>query len=293
MTEETVSATSEDSRAAEARDARTVISLYHVGLEYQGHSALADVSFQLGNGEFAFVVGPSGAGKSSILRLITMDEFATSGEVVVGSFVASRIKRRQIPALRREIGIVFQDFRLLEDRSVEDNVAFAQLVVGISRSEIKKNVARVLNWVGLYHKRQQDVRTLSGGEKQRVAIARAVVNRPKILLADEPTGNLDPEVSQDVLDILFRINAGGTAVVMTTHDHIMVRQYGERILSLEQGKVISDLERVAGGRLREERSVAERRIRDGAEGYRQRERAGWDSELLRSNSSDEPERHNV
>jgi ABC-type lipoprotein export system ATPase subunit len=134
---------------------------------------------------------------------------------------------------------------------------------------------------------------LSGGEKQRVAIARAVVNRPKILLADEPTGNLDPEVSQDVLDILFRINAGGTAVVMTTHDHIMVRQYGERILSLEQGKVISDLERVAGGRLREERSVAERRIRDGAEGYRQRERAGWDSELLRSNSSDEPERHNV
>jgi cell division transport system ATP-binding protein len=147
MTEPTATAASEDARLAEARDPRTVISLYHVGLDYKGHRALEDVSFQLGNGEFAFVVGPSGAGKSSILRLITMDEFATTGEVVVGSFVASRMQRKQIPSLRREIGVVFQDFRLLDDRSVEDNVAFAQLVVGISRSEIKKNVARVLNWV--------------------------------------------------------------------------------------------------------------------------------------------------
>lgn len=264
-------------------DARTVISLYHVNLDYDGHRALDDVSFQIANGEFVFVVGPSGAGKSSILRLVTMDEFATTGEVVVGSFIGSRMKRSQIPRLRREVGMVFQDFRLLDDRTVEDNVAFAQLVVGISRSMIKKNVARVLNWVGLYHKRQQDVRTLSGGERQRVAIARAVVNRPKILLADEPTGNLDPEVSQDVLDLLFRINAGGTAVVMTTHDHIMVRQFGERILSLENGRVVSDLERVGGSRSRQERAVAERRIRDEAEGYRQREKVGWDGELLSAN----------
>lgn len=265
------------------RDPRTVIALYHVNLDYEGHRALDDVSFQIGNGEFVFVVGPSGAGKSSILRLITMEEFATSGELVVGSFVASRMKRGQIPKLRREIGVVFQDFRLLDDRTVEDNVAFAQLVVGISRSQMKINVARVLNWVGLYHKRNQDVRTLSGGERQRVSIARAVVNRPKILLADEPTGNLDPEVSQDVLDLLFRINAGGTAVVMTTHDHLMVRQFGERILSLEDGRVISDLERIGGSRLRDERLLAERRIRDAAEGYRERERAGWGGELLSAN----------
>src|SRR5690606_29834011 len=121
--------------------------------------------------------------------------------------------KRDVPYLRREIGVVFQDFRLLTDRSVEENVAFAQMVIGVPRAQTKTNVARVLNWVGLYHKRNQNVRTLSGGEQQRVAIARAIVNQPKILLADEPTGNLDPEVSQDVIDLLFRINAAGTAVL--------------------------------------------------------------------------------
>ena len=226
-----------------SQEARQIISLYHVSLRYGPYTALDDVSFSVDNGEFLFVVGPSGAGKSSILRLILMQEQPTSGQVQVGRYLSTRLRQRDVPYLRREIGVVFQDFRLLTDRSVEDNVAFAQMVIGVPRAQTKVNVARVINWVGLYHKRNQSVRTLSGGEQQRVAIARAIVNQPKILLADEPTGNLDPEVSQDVLDLLFRINAAGTAVIMSTHDHHMVRQYGERILSLENGRVLADVER--------------------------------------------------
>ena len=215
------------------QEMRQIISFYHVNLRYGDTSALSDVSFSVDNGEFLFVVGPSGAGKSSALRLVLMQERPTDGQVQVGRFLSTRVRRKEIPLLRREIGVVFQDFRLLTDRSVEENVAFAQMVIGVPRAEIKRNVARVINWVGLYHKRNQIARTLSGGEQQRVAIARAIVNQPKILLADEPTGNLDPEVSQEVIDLLFRINAAGTAVVMSTHDHLMVRQYGQRVLSLE------------------------------------------------------------
>ena len=265
------------SGSAGARDVRSVISLYHVSLRYGDQLALDDVSFSVGNGEFVFVVGPSGAGKSSILRLVTMDDFPTGGEIIVGRFISSKIKRKQIPMLRREIGVVFQDFRLLEDRTVEDNVAFAQLVTGVSRADSKRNVLHVLNAVGLYHKRGQAVRTLSGGEQQRVAIARAVVNRPKILLADEPTGNLDPAVSQDVIDLLFRINAGGTAVVMSTHDHLMVRQYGQRIIALENGKVASDMERYRAKPQGDRRVLAERQLREDEQLYRPRTTKLWDS----------------
>ena len=263
-------------------DPRTVIALYHASLTYGEFHALEDVSFRVDNGEFVFLVGPSGAGKSSVLRLILMDEMPTQGQVMVGRFLSTRVKRRDIPQLRREVGMVFQDFRLLDDRSVEDNVAFAQMVIGVSRSEIKKNVARVLNWVGLYHRRNQDVRTLSGGEKQRVAIARAIVNRPKILLADEPTGNLDPDVSQEVIDLLFRINASGTSVVMSTHDHHMVRQYGERVVYLEDGRLVGDVDRFAARKSHSEKPVASRAVRQDEEGAIERVIEHWESGFLES-----------
>ena len=230
-------------------DPRAVIGFYHVDLAYGASFALRDVTFQVTNGEFVCITGPSGAGKSSILRLITMDAFPTGGQVIVRGMLASRMNRRLIPKLRREIGFVYQDFRLLEDRSVYDNVAFAQLVVGVPGAEIKRNVTKALSQVGLWQKRDQRPPTLSGGEQQRVAIARAVVNSPKILLADEPTGNLDPAVAQDIVDLLFEINDAGTCVVFSTHDHDIVKSFGQRVLVLEQGALVSD----------ETRFLAERR----------------------------------
>jgi cell division transport system ATP-binding protein len=264
-----------DALPESAQESRSVVSLYHANLRYGQFAALDDVSIKIDNGEFVFLVGPSGAGKSSILRLILMDEKPTGGEVQVGRFLASKIRRREIPLVRREVGCVFQDFRLLLDRSVEENVAFAQLVIGVSRSETKRNVAQVLNWVGLYHKRNQITRTLSGGEQQRVAIARAIVNRPKILLADEPTGNLDPEVTQEVLDLLFRVNAAGTAVLMSTHDHLMVRQFGERVISLSEGQVVADLERYRPAERTDPRALADRRVTANEAGMRERSVQSW------------------
>jgi cell division transport system ATP-binding protein len=258
------------------QDTRQIISFYHVDLRYGDTAALDDVSFSVDNGEFLFVVGPSGAGKSSVLRLVLMEERPTDGQVQVGRFLSTRVRRKEIPLLRREIGVVFQDFRLLTDRSVEENVAFAQMVIGVPRAEIKRNVARVINWVGLYHKRNQIARTLSGGEQQRVAIARAIVNQPKILLADEPTGNLDPEVSQEVIDLLFRINAAGTAVVMSTHDHLMVRQYGQRVLTLEDGRVTGDVERYRAQRPEQARPLAERAVRADEPGAVARSPERWE-----------------
>jgi cell division transport system ATP-binding protein len=269
-----------DSAAATQLDARTVIALYHATLRYDENLALDDVSFHVDNGEFVFLVGPSGAGKSSVLRLIMMEEMPSDGQVLVGRYLSTRVKRKDIPHLRREIGVVFQDFRLLSERSVEENVAFAQMVLGVSRAQIKKNVAQVLNWVGLYHKRKQSARTLSGGEQQRVAIARAIINRPKILLADEPTGNLDPEVSQEVIDLLFRINAAGTSVVMSTHDHLMVRQYGERIVSLAAGKLVGDVDRLRVRKDHSRRAVAERAVRRDDPAAIRREAEHWEHAIL-------------
>jgi cell division transport system ATP-binding protein len=221
-------------------DPRAIINFYHVWLTYRDQTALADVTFSISNGEFVCITGPSGAGKSSVLRLITMDLFPTRGQVVVRGMVSTRMRRRKISHLRREIGFVFQDFRLLDDRSVEDNVAFAQVVVGVPRATIKKNVMRVLTQVGLWDKRGRHPHELSGGEQQRVAIARAMVNSPKILLADEPTGNLDPTTAQEIIDLLFRINDGGTCVVFSTHDHEIVRTFGRRVMVVEDGKLVSD-----------------------------------------------------
>ena len=224
-------------------DPRVIIAFYHVQLRYRDQTALNDITFSVGNGEFVCLTGPSGAGKSSVLRLITMDLFPTQGQVVVRGMVSTRMRRRRIPQLRREIGFVFQDFRLLEDRSVHDNVAFVQLVVGTPRAEIKKNVMRVLTQVGLWDKRDRLPHQLSGGEQQRVAIARAMVNSPKILLADEPTGNLDPVTAQEIIDLLFRINDGGTCVLFSTHDHEIVKTFGQRVMLFRDGRLVSDVER--------------------------------------------------
>jgi cell division transport system ATP-binding protein len=220
-----------------------VISFHHVDLQYKDQKALADVHFSVDNGEFLCLTGPSGAGKSSILRLIAMDAFATKGEVMVRGLLASKMNRRKIPTLRREIGFVFQDFRLLHDRSIEDNISFAQLVVGVPRGQIIRNVMRVLTQVGLYGKRHRRPHELSGGEQQRVAIARAMVNSPKILLADEPTGNLDPVTAQEIIDLLFRINDSGTCVVFSTHDHQIVKTFGQRVIVIQDGRVVSDVKR--------------------------------------------------
>jgi cell division transport system ATP-binding protein len=231
-------------------DPRTIIGFYHVDLTYGETFALRDVSFSVANGEFLCITGPSGAGKSSILRLIAMDAFPSKGQVIVRGMVSTRMNRRRVPRLRREIGYVFQDFRLLEDRSVYDNVAFAQLVVGVPSAEIKRNVMRVLTHVGLWDMRHRRPRALSGGEQQRVAIARAMVNSPKILLADEPTGNLDPVVAQEVIDLLFQINDGGTCVIFSTHDHEIVKTFGQRVMVIDHGCLVSDEERRVDRRAR-------------------------------------------
>jgi cell division transport system ATP-binding protein len=219
---------------------RNVINIYHLSKKYGGKFALKDINLTVANGEFVFLVGPSGAGKSTLLRLIYMDEFPTEGQVVVGPFVSTKMSRRKIPYLRRKIGVVFQDFRLLDDRNVFENVAIAMRVTGEKSFEIKRKVIQVLNQVGLYHKRNDYPSSLSGGEQQRVAVARAVVNSPAILLADEPTGNLDPEVTEEILKLLFRINASGTAVLMATHDLSLVEKFGQRILFLRDSKLEED-----------------------------------------------------
>ncbi len=232
-----------DPREKEPQDPRTVIGFYHVDLAYKDQMALRNISFSATNGEFLCLTGPSGAGKSSILRLIAMDAFPTKGQVIIRGMLASKMNRRKVPLLRREIGYVFQDFRLLEDRSIYDNVAFAQLVVGVRSAMIKMNVMRVLTQVGLWNKRHRLPRQLSGGEQQRAAIARAMVNSPKILLADEPTGNLDPVNAQETIDLLFRINDSGTCVIFSTHDHQIVKAFGERVIVMKEGRITSDIHR--------------------------------------------------
>ena len=202
-----------------------MIRLTRVRKEYPRTGvALHDVSLFVNKGEFVFLTGPSGAGKSTILKLIFADEFPTSGEVKVGNVSSATMRRRDIATLRRKLGIVFQDFRLLEDRTVEANVGFALEVTGAPRSVIGPRVAKLLTQVGLASKAQAYPRELSGGEQQRVAIARALVNGPLAILADEPTGNLDERATRGIFQLLRDINASGTAVIMATHDLELVRQ---------------------------------------------------------------------
>lgn len=202
--------------------------------------ALRDVSFHIAKGEFVFLTGHSGAGKSTALKLVYAEEFPTSGEVRVSGYVTSQLKRSEIPRLRRRLGIVFQDFRLLEDRTAEENVAFALEATGARRSTIGPKVMRVLAQVGLAAKALAYPRELSGGEQQRVAIARALVNDPLVLLADEPTGNLDERAARGVFQLLRDINASGTAVIMATHNLELVRQTAYRVIELQDGAVVYD-----------------------------------------------------
>ena len=205
-----------------------------------GALALKDVTFHVSKGEFVFLTGHSGAGKSTIMRLLFAEQRPTQGEVRVSGFAVSSIGTSEIPRLRRRLGIVFQDFRLLEDRTAAENVAFALEVTGARRDTIPARVMRVLTQVGLAAKARAHPRELSGGEQQRVAIARALVNDPAILLADEPTGNLDERATRGVFQLLREINGGGTVVVMATHDLDLVRQAPFRTIELRDGAVVYD-----------------------------------------------------
>ena len=206
----------------------------------KGSLALKDVSFHIAKGEFAFLTGHSGAGKSTVLRLIYAEDRPTSGEVRVSGYTVGDLPARDVPHLRRRLGIVFQDFRLLEDRTAEENVAFALEVTGARSATIPARVMRVLTQVGLAAKAQAYPRELSGGEQQRVAIARALVNEPTVLLADEPTGNLDERATRGVIQLLRDINASGTAVAMATHDLELVRSAPYRVIELREGAVVFD-----------------------------------------------------
>ncbi len=206
----------------------------------RGGMAVKDLTFRIAKGEWAFLTGHSGAGKSTILKLISADLRPTGGELRVSGFSIGELTKREIPKLRRRLGIVFQDFRLLQDRTAEENVAFALEVTGARPDSIPARVQRVLTQVGLASRARAYPTELSGGEQQRVAIARALVNDPPILLADEPTGNLDERSSRGVFQLLREINAGGTCVVMATHELALVRQTDYRVLELREGAVVFD-----------------------------------------------------
>ena len=202
--------------------------------------AIKNVSFEIDKGEFVFLVGHSGAGKSTLLKLVSMSERPTKGEVRVSGFSSATLKPRELPQLRRRLGIVFQDFRLLPDRTAEQNIAFALEVIGTPRASIGPRVARLLTQVGLASKATQFPHELSGGEQQRVAIARALANDPFVLLADEPTGNLDDRATHAIYLLLREINASGTAVLMATHDVALIQRAGMRFLEMEHGELVFD-----------------------------------------------------
>ena len=214
-----------------------MIQFYNVDLNINKKTILYRITLQVKRGEFVYLIGPSGAGKSSILKLIYFDEFPDSGTVIVNQYSSAKLKRKQIPFLRRSVGVVFQDFKLLPDRNVFDNIAFALRVTGVKSSEVSKKVIQVLTEVGIGHKRNQYPHELSGGEQQSVAIARALVNEPFVLLADEPTGNLDPKSALEILEILEKINNRGTAVLMATHNYSLIKNFPHRIIEIRNGEI--------------------------------------------------------
>ncbi|KAA3655932.1 MAG: cell division ATP-binding protein FtsE [Calditrichaeota bacterium] len=214
------------------------VNFTNVTSRYENGEGISEANFSLQQGEFAFLSGPSGAGKTTILKLILMALFPQSGTVEVGNFSSFNIKRTEIPLLRRQVGCVFQDFRLLEDRNVYENIAFVLRIIGHREKYIKRRTFRMLAEVGLSHKRNQMPAQLSGGEQQRVAIARAMANDPFIILADEPTGNLDPETAAGILDLFKIINDRGTAVLMATHNKNLIDKYPYRIIYLQHGRVV-------------------------------------------------------
>jgi len=216
-----------------------VIETQSLGKTYgRGLYALRDLNLKVDRGEFAFLTGPSGAGKSTLLRLLLLEESPTEGEVLVAGRNLSHLTRDEIQAYRRTVGFVFQDFKLIPTKTIFENVSFVQRVLGRPVEEQRRNTYQVLKWVGLQHRLNALPQELSGGEQQRVAIARALVNEPHLVLADEPTGNLDPDLSLEIMNLFREINARGTTVLVATHDRELIRRVGRRTLTLEQGAVV-------------------------------------------------------
>ncbi|MGE5402231.1 MAG: cell division ATP-binding protein FtsE [Ignavibacteriales bacterium] len=215
-----------------------MLEFNNVTFEYPNQLVLSDLNYSMKPGEFTFLVGKSGAGKSTFLQLIYMNIAPKSGHVRFEKYDSRMMNARELPDLRRKIGIIFQDFRLLDDRSVYDNLAFILEVTGSPVKEVRKKVFHVLSEVGLLHKQKNLPHELSGGEQQRIAIARAIINNPLLILADEPTGNLDPETSNEILELLKKINSRGTSVILATHNYDLVRKYNARIIKLENGKAV-------------------------------------------------------
>lgn len=221
-----------------------IITLEHVSKSYSNSiHAVSDVTLHIQKGEFVFIAGPSGSGKSTLIKLLLRELTPTSGRVIVNNYDLSKLRRRKIAKFRRNIGVVFQDFRLLRDRNIYENVAFAQRVIEVPPRQIKKNVPIVLSLVGLAGKYKAMPRQLSGGEQQRVALARALVNNPPILLADEPTGNLDPRNSWEIMKLLEEINKRGTTVVVVTHNREIVNAMRKRVITVKKGVIVSDEEK--------------------------------------------------
>jgi len=219
-----------------------MIKMFHVTKRYEKeYVALNDLTLHIPKGDFAFVSGPSGAGKSTLLRLLIREEAATSGQIIVNGRNFATVPDHQIPILRRNIGFVFQDFKLLQRKTVYENVTFVLHVIGVSTRIQRRRAFEILRMVGLQHKMHAYPLQLSGGEQQRVAIARALINEPLLLLADEPTGNLDPDLAIEIMEIFKRINARGTTVVIATHDRDMIQRMRGRVIMLDRGRMMDDL----------------------------------------------------
>ena len=222
-----------------------MVNLIDVHKTYpNGTEALKGVSFSIEDGEFVFIVGPSGSGKSTIIKLLCAELQPSSGKVEVGEYSVQNIRRKHVPYLRRQVGVVFQDFRLFPDKTVYENVAFAMRVVGTPSKMIRRRVPAILNTVNLADKQKCFPRELSGGEQQRVALARALANNPKIILADEPTGNIDPQMSLEIMNLLVKINKLGKTVIVVTHEQSLVDYYKQRVVTLKDGVIVED--RVGG-----------------------------------------------
>ena len=214
-------------------EARHLSKLYSRGLY-----ALQDLSLTVDKGEFVFLTGPSGAGKSTFLRLLLIQDRASEGDLLVNGYNLAQLSRREVQEYRRGIGFIFQDFKLIANRTVLENIAFVPEVLGLSSAQQRRRAFQVLKWVGLQHRMNAFPQDLSGGEQQRVSIARALVNDPLLLLADEPTGNLDPDLSLEIMNLLREINAGGTTVLVATHDRELIRLVGRRTITLDQGRIV-------------------------------------------------------
>jgi len=215
-----------------------MLSLSNVDFSYPGQTVFNDLNLNVIKGEFVFMIGKSGSGKSTLLQLIYFNLPPFSGEVQFDRFNSKTIKAEELPQLRRKLGIIFQDFKLLNDRNIYDNLSFVLEAINTPHKEIKRKVTSVLTDVGLLHRRFSLPKELSGGEKQRIAIARSMINEPDLILADEPTGNLDPETSSEIVELLFKINSRGTAVIFATHNYEIVKKHAQKIIKLENGRAI-------------------------------------------------------